>query len=46
MADAAENTLVPEVSGLRVLTLENEVMALASLWQHQRIVLTFLRHFG
>jgi len=46
MADTAENTLVPDVNGLTVLSLENEVIALESLWQDQRIVLVFLRHFG
>ena len=46
MADAAENTLVPDVGGLTVLTMENEVIKLESLWRNRRMVLTFLRHFG
>ena len=41
-----EKKLIQELGQLNVLSQENNETPLASLWENQKTVLIFVRHFG
>jgi hypothetical protein len=41
-----EKKLIQELGQLTVLDNENKAIPLASLWESQKTVLIFVRHFG
>jgi hypothetical protein len=41
-----EKKLIHELGQLTVLDHENNAIPLASLWENQKTVLIFVRHFG
>jgi len=41
-----EKQLIQELGQLTVLDHENKAIPLASLWENQKTVLIFVRHFG
>jgi hypothetical protein len=46
MQNNSYDVLHRKTDGLTVSSLDNEAVAVESLWQDQRVVLVFLRHFG
>ncbi|MCJ8502216.1 hypothetical protein MRX98_16650 [Desulfatitalea sp. M08but] len=46
MQDNATEVLGPMTADLTVNNLDNEALAVASLWEERRVVLVFLRHYG
>jgi hypothetical protein len=46
MQNNSYDVLYKKTIGLTVSSLDNEAVAVESLWQDQRVVLVFLRHFG
>ena len=46
MKDNAYDVSGPMTAGLTVTNLNNEAVAVDSLWEGRRVVLVFLRHYG
>ncbi len=38
--------LKPQLSGVTVISLQEETLRLDSLWESRAVLLAFLRHFG